>query len=329
MKISKKIQPLILLFGMIALSSCDKDFEEINTSPDLVQKPSHGFTLPYIELTLLDGAYYTNFTYLGQFMSHVSGYGQQFDPLIRPDGGNYHFNFTYNNSIKNIGDFLDKTQGEEMVNYQSIGRILRAYSFHTITDLHGDVPYLEAGKGYIEKKFNPVYDEQKTIYADMLNELQDAANKFNPKKQIPANDIIYKGDISKWKKFAYSLILRLGLRMSKADPVSAKKWINIAVQGGVMESNVDNCTVTYKPNTYYATISNGQPTPFIYYPTWKLAEPFVAFLRNNKDPRINVYSALPNKDTTSSKQIGLPPFTPSNEIKMPLTSYSVSPPSTF
>lgn len=321
---------IIGLIALSPLSGCDEGFEDLNKSPDLVEAPTLDYLLPTIELTLLDQAYYTHVSFIAQFVSHISSYGAQFNGYTNPGGGEYHFEFMYSNTIKNLIDLLEHSGQEEMINYHCIGRILKAYVFHSLTDTYGDIPYFGAGKGFLDKNLSPEYDPQKLIYEDLLNELKDAAEKFDGGKEMPAtSDIIYHGSIEKWRKFAYSLILRLGLRMEKADPENAKKWIDVALAGGLMASNEDNCVVYYEPNTYYATISNGQATPFVFYTTWKLAEPFVGFLRDHNDPRIGIYSQLPNGDVSPEKQKGLPPFTPANQITEPLTNFSVSPPKTF
>lgn len=340
MKLNRIINVSLLSF-VVFISACSKDFKEINTSPDQVENPTLDYILPNIQLTLSDNAYYTNLTIIGQLMYQVSNNGTNFTTLTIGTNKEYHFEYQYATAIKNLVDFVDRTkESEELINYNSIGRIMKAYAFHNITDLYGDIPYFNAGKGYIDRNFQPEYDDQKLIYEDMLNELKDAAEKFNPAQKRPgATDIIYKGDISKWKKMAYSLMLRLALRINKADPETSAKWISTAINGGMFESNDDNFTVFYKPNTYYATISNGQPTPFIYYTSWKLAAPFVDFLKNNNDPRIYIYSIVPDQnpadgvipesDTAAANQFGLPPFTPGGEIPKPLPEYSVSPPTTF
>ncbi|HTF29455.1 MAG TPA: SusD/RagB family nutrient-binding outer membrane lipoprotein, partial [Flavitalea sp.] len=294
MKINKTIYGSLL--GLVILiSACSKNFEDINTSPDQVEEPTLDFLLPKIQLTLSDNAYYTNVTIIGQLMYQVSNHGTNFSTLTIGSNKEYHFEYQYATAIKSLVNFIDKTkESEELINYNSIGRILKAYAFHSITDLYGDIPYFNAGKGYIDRTFQPEYDDQKLVYEDMLNELKDAAEKFNPAQRLPGNtDLIYGGSIEKWQKMAYSLMLRLALRINKADPENSAKWISTAINGGLFESNADNFTVFYKPNTYYATISNGQPTPFIYYTSWKLAAPFVDYLKNNNDPRIYIYSALP------------------------------------
>lgn len=322
---------LVILLAAAFLPSCSKNFKEINTSPDAVSEPSLDYVLPDVELLLLDQAYYTSVTVVAQMMGQISSYGANFNTVTIGTNPEYHFTYQYSNPIKYVVDFIAHTEKSPAnINYNCIGRILKVYSMHWVTDLYGDIPYFSAGKGYLDRDFQPAYDDQKLIYADMMKELQESALAFDSGQPVPTTaDIVYAGDIVKWKKFAYSLMLRLALRMSKADPENAKKWMDTAIQGGLMESNDDNFTVYYKPNTYYATISNGQPTPFIYYPTWKLAAPFVEHLQATHDPRIYIYSVLPDGDTTAANQKGLPPFTPSNDVPLPLTAYSVSPATTF
>ncbi|HVS96643.1 MAG TPA: SusD/RagB family nutrient-binding outer membrane lipoprotein [Puia sp.] len=311
-------------------ASCSKNFQTINTSPDAVTTPTLAFVLPDIELSILDYTYYCNVSILGQVMNQMASYGSNFSTLTIGGSPEYHFTYQYGGPVRNIIDFISKTKGQPLlVNSYNIGRILRVYAFHSLTDLYGDVPYFQAGEGYLEGNLQPAYDPQSKIYADMLNELQDAASQLDPGKPLPQNDIVYQGNITNWKRFAYSLMLRLALRINKVDPANSAKYANLAYSSGLMQSNSDNFVVPYKPNTYYATISNGQATPVVYYNTWKLAEPFVAFLRDNHDPRIYVYSVLPNGDTAAAHQLGLPPNTPSNQVPLPIANYSTSPSTTF
>lgn len=318
------------LASVLLFTACSKNFQTINTSPDQVTSPTLAFVLPDIELSILDYTYYCNVLVVGQLMDELSSYGANFSTLTIGSSPEYHFTYQYGGPVKNIVDFINKTQGQPaLVNSYNIGRILRVYAFHSITDLYGDVPYFQAGEGYLNGNLQPAYDPQSKIYADMLNELQDAASKLDPSQPLPQNDIVYQGNITSWKRFAYSLMLRLALRINKVDPANSAKYANLAYSSGLMQSNADNFVVYYKPNTYYATISNGQATPVVYYNTWKLAEPFVAFLRDNHDPRIYVYSVLPNGDTVAAHQTGLPPNTPSNQVPLPIASYSTSPSTTF
>ena len=114
----------------------------------------------------------------------------------------------YSVAIKNLVDAEYRTQNDlEKVNINSALSIYRIYLMSIITDIYGDVPYSEAGKGYIEGISNPKYDTQESIYNNFFIELKSAAMQMDVNKDKITGDIIFKGDIGKWKKLANSLRL--------------------------------------------------------------------------------------------------------------------------
>jgi hypothetical protein len=78
----------------------------------------------------------------------------------------------------------------------------------------------------------------------MLKELDEACAAFNASDidyaGFKAADIIFNGDVAKWKKWGYSLMLRLAMRLSEVDATMAATYVNKAVAGGTMMSNDDN-----------------------------------------------------------------------------------------
>lgn len=132
------------------------------------------------------------------------------------------------------------------INTRHAARILRVLCFHRLTDWYGSIPYFEANQG-IEGIFQPKYDKQKDIYTDLLKELDEACTGLstaNPDEGFAAADYYFNGDISKWKKFGYSLMLRLAMRVSNLDATMASTYVTKAVAGGVMASNDDNLFAT-------------------------------------------------------------------------------------
>ena len=145
------------------------------------------------------------------------------------------------------------------VNTRHAARILRVLAFHRLTDWYGSIPYSEANKG-IEGIFQPKYDKQKDIYTDLLKELDEACagiSTSNLDEGFAAADFYYKGDISKWKKFGYSLMLRLAMRVSNVDAAMAGTYVTKAVAGGVMASNDDNLFATMAIGPSEWTNQNG------------------------------------------------------------------------
>lgn len=309
----KKIFKLYLLIVVFTaggfLSSCDKGFQEINTSVDFVSNPTLDFLLPYVQLTMVDKNYYTQ-TY------YAAAYGSQINtnvtfPAItayKPTEMSEHWVWIYKNPLKNIVDFIERSQNDPgKINYLSIGRILKVYMFHSLTDSYGDLPYFEAIKGYSAGITTPKYDPQQKIYEDMFKELTEAIAAFNSSKGTPLSaDIVYNGDIAKWKKFANSLMLRLALRIIKVDPANAKKYAEQAIAGGLMTSNSDNFIVNYTTQIAgTGTTSNGTAHTWIsssYITTYRLAQPFVDSLKLRNDPRTPVYAMREKLPLTSYQE---------------------------
>jgi hypothetical protein len=299
---SYSIYLLVILMG--SFSSCDKGFEDVNKSVDFVSEPNLDYMLPNIELTLLDNTYYTHGDFVAPLVMHVTN-RKAYNALIIPGGYHgYHFEWVYENPLKSAVDLIYRTKDDpSKVNYNSMARILKVYLFQTLTDLYGDIPYFDGGQGYINRVFTPAYDPQQEIYSDMFKELDEATSAFDNTKTIPTlSDIVYKGDLDKWKKFSNSLMLRMGLRIMKADPINGKKWIEKAIAGGVLTSNDDNFIVKYLPNPSTGgttnPTSNGQAHIFVRYPdNYRLTSQFINTLKDHNDPRITAYAMLAGSRT--------------------------------
>lgn len=154
----------------------------------------------------------------------------------------------YTNAIKNLTDGLaHTTEDPDKVNINSALRIYRVYIMSLITDIYGDAPYSEAGKGYLESKFNPRYDTQEEIYNDFFSELTEAVAAFDSGKDQITGDVIFQGDLGKWKKLGNSLRLRYAMRISDVAPEKAKEEFQNAVQaeGGIIETADDDALIKY------------------------------------------------------------------------------------
>ena len=160
------------------------------------------------------------------------------------------FEFTYNDQLKNIAEILKQSgpggfaEGKNL-NMRQAARIIRAFSFARLTDFYGNIPYSEANQG-IEGIFFPKYDTQELIYNDLLKELDEATaalSTSNPDEGFKDADFIYNGDIAKWKKWGFSLMLRLAMRISNVDAGKAATYVSKAAAGGVFTSNDDNVWV--------------------------------------------------------------------------------------
>ena len=159
------------------------------------------------------------------------------------------FQFTYQDQLKNIAEILKQTgpggydEGKK-VNMRNASRILRALSLFRVTDFYDNAPYSEANQG-LDGVFFPKYDSQESIYKDLLKELDEASaalSASNPDEGFKLADMIFNGDIAKWKRLGYSLMLRYAMRVSDRDAALAATYVSKAA-GNVMQSNADNVVV--------------------------------------------------------------------------------------
>ncbi|MBO9639120.1 MAG: SusD/RagB family nutrient-binding outer membrane lipoprotein [Siphonobacter aquaeclarae] len=315
-----------LAFVLIAalLSSCDKDFEQINKNP--VQSTS-------IDPVYLFSNAQLNTTLTAQTVHYESSIVQQ---VITPFGGvnaGANFNIDYrdntrinwftfysgtnngnNGPIKLLADVLNQTKSDaNRSNLYHMARIWKAYVFMVLVDSYGDVPYFQAGQAYLQGTKLPKYDPQADIYTDLAKELDEATAALDATKKIEAGDLFYQGNVAKWKRLGYSLLLRLGMRYSKLDAAKAQSLVQKAFQGGVFQSNDDNVKILYT-SIYTSPLGNlwNNTEKANFY----LGAPFVAYLKTNNDPRLKVISVKygePSKNpeqttvnTTPADQIGMP-----------------------
>ena len=296
-----------------SLFSCD--FAEKNIDPNNSVTIEPGALLTYIQLNTTDGGISKN-TQVGTCMMLV----QQTSSLNREDmpGDKYYnsesygtaFNKYYTSFVKNQKDLvLIAQKNEKYTNTLAVSRIFGAYMFNRMTDLYGNMPYTEAARNYAESIFYPIYDTQKDIYDALITEVKDALLLFDTEKPAIKGDIIYNGDITKWKKFGNSLLLRMGMRLSKVDPALAKETIIEALKGDVMSSAEDIALIkhiagverTENPLSYRFYVDK-----FIKEGTIKISKTFMDHIKNTNDPRIRVYCSLSDGNSDPSVQRGMP-----------------------
>lgn len=308
---------------LILISACTKNFEEINKNPNAATTISVDYLFSHSQLktaTSGDNGYENwraNLIYsecMIQHMASTEGYWVGDKYFYDPGYSASLFDKAYTNELKDLISVLDSTKDNAaLANKYAAARIWKVVIFQRLTDLYGDIPYSEAGMGYDKQIFSPKYDAQSDIYADMLNELDQACSSFDASKEtFGSADLVYGGDVDKWKRFGYSMMLRLAMRESKVDPSNAQTWAQKAIAGGVMQSNDDNCFIAMadgptqlNQNGNSIALSQGEPTTPEGGP--RLSQTFVDSLKNYNDPRLRVYGELPDGNTNPADQKGLPP----------------------
>jgi hypothetical protein len=293
-----KTKLMVLAALMLLATSCENDFDELNTNTT---------SLPDIDPALLLNGAILNTSYttgasggsglifdmgvVQQIVSPTTGLttGANINKENRGASGTLWANY-YANVIRNTKQvlyMLDADATNSRPNLRQMTRIHQAYAFMVLTDEYGDIPYSKTGAGYqtqTQEYFFPVYDKQEDIYTDIIKELREAAAALNGSNRVETLDALYAGNVDKWKKYAYSLMLRAGMRLSKVNPTLAQSVVADAFAGGVILANADNAVLRHDANNRnpFGTTLNTTESANYY-----LGAPFVDYLKSHDDPRLS------------------------------------------
>jgi len=288
--IYKKLIGLMLAIPLM-FTSCEEDLAEMNVNPHTSQILTYDSQMLYVQGRAHSDHGQRVMSFYATAIQQLATQGFGTSPgdkyWFSDDNLGTMYNATYTGLIRNVVDLIERTaEDPDLSNYHNIARIMKAYAFQKLTDNHGDIPYSEASQGYTETNFYPVYDTQESIYMDLLNELSEAISALDASKQTyGSSDSYYAGDITKWKKMGYSLMLRLGMRMQKVNATLASQWVNAAITGGVFTSNDDNQVFHHSGDAINNTINNSMSSNFR---RFRVAQTFVNMMADYGDPRLEM-----------------------------------------
>jgi hypothetical protein len=264
-----KIKPTLLLFVILGFSACQNKLEDEFYNPEKQTEPK--FELLFtgaLQPTELFRLEYGPGYHQARAFNRMLGLG------TFPDGGyngmapgsytlwtnwsgvtlrETQFNKVYVDFNKNIpvmNLLLNNLPEEEKADYEiyvDCINIVKAFMFQRLTDIYDDVPFSEANGAY-QNKFWAKYDSQESIYHTLLAELETIEGKLDgyelnssgPHTNFRVADILNDGNVELWRKFANSLRLRMGMRLTNVEPELTKSIVKDIVSNNlptVSESN--------------------------------------------------------------------------------------------
>ncbi len=243
----KRLKNICVVVMLTTLSlACTKDFEEVNTDPNKIEKISPGTLLNPIIYevssfnTLRADAFTFDIMQVAIPFPSVAGGVHRYD--VSESAGNSTWN-TYYRWINNVKEMRAASVAAEDPNYEAISLTLNAWLYSLLSDSFGDVPMTEAVRGD-EGIYQPAFNTQQEIYTTILADLEKANTLYNTARtMIYGTDILYNNNIANWRKFTNSLRLRLLLRVSKRTEMDAftkmAAIINNPTANPVFTSNAD------------------------------------------------------------------------------------------
>ncbi len=291
----------ILIFSLSAMTvftACEKTLD-INTSPNNPSlensSPRLIFPSAVVSTTARVGG---DYAILGGFMAQYWSNSPTSNQYIAVDQynitqNNYNgsFNELFAGALNDYNYVIKRSAETGDWRFNLMGTVMKAYTYQVLVDLYGEVPYSEAFQGV--KNLSPKYDDGYSVYTGLLAELDDALSKdlSASTNSVPgASDLVFKGDMDKWIRFANTLKLKMYLRMVYAHPVEAEAGIrDLYTEGaGFLTSDAavtsfqdqpDKSNPFYEMNVRQLNVATNL----------RASNTFLSYLQDNADPRIAAY----------------------------------------
>ena len=309
MKTMNKIKYILIgAATLFIFSGCLKDYQELNTNPELLGNvdPRNAFAGATENWNNSQRHHLTGkYSGVMQIMQYiVSSGGASSGIYVNPTATARPNIYTpyYSDYFGQIGlrlNYLVNTviplnpESERFENIAAIANILEAYQAWLMFDVIGAAPYTEGLKLASDGIAQPRYDlYQKDINGKEMYKVFDDKVKANiavlqsakeNQYNLERSDFFYRGDVAKWIKFGNTLRIKMAQRLEKADNAFYQSVIAEALShpGGII-SNHEESAVYHHPNEHNNNTDDMQSLTTNYVASRTLVE----FLKHHNDPRL-------------------------------------------
>ncbi|MEQ9298311.1 MAG: SusD/RagB family nutrient-binding outer membrane lipoprotein [Cyclobacteriaceae bacterium] len=296
----------LLTMTVLVMAGCTEDFEEINSNPNEPEVVTPNLLLPTVISNTMNQVVdfaWDNGNIVAQLTAKINF--TDFDRYNwSSESGRW--NSLYGN-LTEVEAILTYARAEETANssYEGIALVLKSWMYSILTDNWGDIPYEEAISLETQGISTPVYNSQQEIYAGILADLATADDLLTLGTPIIGGDVLYSGDLTKWRKLANSLRMRYLMRSSNVMDVSGQMQ-QIVSSELLFESNADNAVLTYPASSQVDSwpISNGRIGGFDEHRMSTTSESILKGFNDNR--MFSWFQPTDNPDDDPSLFVGLP-----------------------
>jgi hypothetical protein len=314
-----------LLIGATFIAGCTKNFDAINTNPTKVSATlfDPNFLMAQAQIKFSNTGY-DQLLYQSmwsQSLASTYDYYSNGDKYVA-SGSNDNYKArtwtTTYGAVTLVDEMKNLVAGKAALsNLDNCGTILRVMMLERVTDAYGDIPYSQEGQAKAGIT-SPVFDTQESIYKSMLTQLAAAVPALSTSKAAPTSDLFYGGDIAQWKKLGYSLMLRVAMRLTKADAATAKTYAEMAYTGGTMSTIADNAKVLADDASGNSNSDANALLVVADFREVRWSNTLISYMKSTTDPRISAIAEISSGTgkaanevlaagiNTASLQIGMP-----------------------
>lgn len=214
---------LWIFFVAFSVAACS-DWLDINDDPDAPTKPEIAQLLSGSEVFMVEP--FGQGFFLGNGLSTVTHH------IVTREQQNYGISTTDNNTMNswtywylyalpNFDAIINYAEPQGCLIYAGIAKTLKAYTFATMVDLWGDIPFSEYN---VPGLTTPHSDPSASIYNALIDLLEEAIADFqntaaSNELKPDEDDLFYGGDVTKWVRVNNTIKLKLLLqtRLAKSD----------------------------------------------------------------------------------------------------------------
>lgn len=248
--IMKRINPLKIC-GLTALvfiaSGCEKDFLDINVDPNNPAHVALGQLLTSGEVNMVNsfGIGNPGLSTPASILVHQTVQRGSVD-AYNVTGEDFQIQTAWQNlysgALEDFKGIIDDGTANGDYPYVGVAKILTAYTYSIMVDLWADIPFSEALKG-AENQF-PHYDDDAAIYPQLFAMIDSGIADLEAEGNAPGpDDVIYDGDLDKWRQFAKTLKLKMYNQMRLVDDVTDE--VNALLAGGDLMSEGNDFELRY------------------------------------------------------------------------------------
>jgi len=310
----------LLAATVLTITSCSKDFLDVNTDPITPTEGSVKTLLPRAEQFITFSLGFSRGNTEVGLGEVLAVYTHQMVVRETPDqygavGSEFNINGAwrsfYSSALPDLEQIITAGTADGNMKYVGIAKILKAYGFSQFVDVFGDIPFSETVK-FSEGLSYPKFEDDETIYPSLIAMIDegiadlnaDAANNLEP----GTDDIIYKGNVQSWIKAANTIKLKLYNQIRLTRNVSAEVTALLAnsnnLIGATSESFMYSFGAGITPDDrnpafgdYVATQKSRYLSPWFY----EIMKGYRGeVFKNNEDPRIPYYWYKQIKPTTET-----------------------------
>lgn len=296
---------MAMIISMVTFS-CTKDFDQINTNKNAPEKVTSQLLLPDIQRDMMNQVLGESWGIGNIVVQHTAK--NQFVNEDRYLWGEINgiWNTSYN-KLRDIQNIINAAEETKDNGTKAVALIMRAWMYSLITDAYGDIPYIDAIKAKSGIYYTK-YDSQEAVYAGILSDLKNANGLLATTSGVVGGDLIYNGNLTKWRKLANSLRVRYLIRISnkKSPATELTEILSNPSVNPIFENNSDNATFTYKaasPDQFpLFSARSGSFNEF------RASKFMLDTLKSLDDPRLKIFfRATPKTEGTANEVfIGLP-----------------------